>query len=100
MIRHASSGRTSVRSRGMKLAIGLLVLLVMYKPLCVHAQAIPTIEKSNGHFHLLVDGKPFFVLGAQVHNSSGWPTALDQAWPVLAAMRCNTVSVPVYWEAI
>lgn len=100
MISYPSPCRTPVCSRGMKLAIALVVLLVMYKPLCVYAQTIPRIEKSNGHFHLLVDGKPFFVLGAQVHNSSGWPTALDQAWPVLAAMRCNTVSVPVYWEAI
>ncbi len=66
----------------------------------VDAQAIPRIEKSDGHFHLLVEGKPFFVLGAQVHNSGGWPAALDAAWPVLAAMHCNTVSVPAYWEAI
>jgi len=100
MIIYTSQDRTSICSRGMKLAIALLVLSVMYKPLCVRAQAIPSIEKSDGHLHLLVDGKPFFVLGAQVHNSSGWPAALDQAWPVLAAMRCNTVSVPVYWEAI
>ena len=100
MISYASPGRTSVCSRGMKFAIVLPLLLLICKPPRLQAQAIPTIQKADGHFHLLVDGKPFFVLGAQVHNSSGWPAALDRAWPVLAAMRCNTVSVPVYWEAI
>lgn len=63
-------------------------------------QEIPRLDQTNGHYRLLVDGKPFFVLGAQVHNSSGYPKALDAAWPVLHAVHCNTVMVPVYWEAI
>ena len=83
-----------------KLAAALVFTLVILQPLRSHAQTIPTIEKSNGHYHLLVDGQPYFVLGAQVHNSSGWPASLEQAWPVLTAMHCNTISVPVYWEAI
>jgi hypothetical protein len=84
----------------MKLSIGLVLPVLALQPSRAYAQAIPAIEKSNGHYHLLVDGKPYFVLGAQVHNSSGWPSSLEQAWPVLAAMHCNTISVPVYWEAI
>ncbi len=83
-----------------KLAAALVFPLVTLQPLHSHAQTIPTLEKSNGHYHLLVDGQPYLVLGAQVHNSSGWPASLEQAWPVLAALHCNTVSVPVYWEAI
>jgi hypothetical protein len=63
-------------------------------------QEIPRLDQKDGHYRLLVDGKPFFVLGAQVHNSSGYPKALDAAWPVLHAIHCNTVMVPVYWEAI
>lgn len=61
---------------------------------------MPRLEKNSGHYHLIVDGKPFFVLGAQVHNSSGWPKALNEAWPVLHAIHCNTVMIPVYWEAV
>jgi Domain of unknown function (DUF5597)/Beta-galactosidase len=61
---------------------------------------IPRLDQKDGHYRLLVDGKPFFILGAQVHNSSGYAKALDAAWPVLRAIHCNTVMVPVYWEAI
>lgn len=82
------------------LAVLVAATLVASQPRRLNAQTVPTIEKSNGHYHLIVEGRPFFVLGAQVHNSSGWPAAMDQAWPVLAAIHCNTVSVPVYWEAI
>jgi hypothetical protein len=60
---------------------------------------LPRIEKSGAAYRLIVDAKPFFVLGAQVHNSSGWPRQMEEAWPVLKAMHSNTVSVPVYWEA-
>lgn len=31
---------------------------------------MPKLINENGHHTLLVDGKPFFILGGQVHNSS------------------------------
>lgn len=89
-----------VRGSVSLLAVLLATVLFAVQPATLDAQTIPTIEKSNGHYHLMVDGHPYFVLGAQVHNSSGWPAEMDKAWPVLAAIHCNTVSVPVYWEAI
>lgn len=46
----------------------------------------------------MVDGAPYFVLGAQVDNSSGWPTRLAAVWPAAERMRLNTLEVPVYWE--
>ncbi len=49
---------------------------------------------------LLVDGEPFIVLGAQIHNSSSWPEALDRAWPQLVALGANTAEVPVSWEQL
>lgn len=97
-----SIGRQDLRSiiwRGAMCA-AFVVFLFALRPVLSQTPTIPRIEKSGGHYHLLVDGQPYFVLGAQVHNSSGWPGQLDQAWPVLAALHCNTVSVPVYWEAI
>jgi hypothetical protein len=30
----------------------------------------------NGRYALMVDGKPYLMLGAQVSNSSGWPEKL------------------------
>ncbi len=41
---------------------------------------------------------PYFLLGAQVDNSSGWPARLDAVWPAAEALRLNTLEVPVYWE--
>ncbi|RDI97515.1 hypothetical protein DVT68_16235 [Dyella solisilvae] len=61
---------------------------------------LPRLERHGDHYQLQVDGKPYFILGAQVHNSNGFLAAMDAAWPVLHAMHCNTVSLPVYWDAI
>jgi hypothetical protein len=48
-----------------------------------------------------VDGKPFFPLGGQVHNSSAYaPEELDIAWQALQAINANTVEAPLYWEQV
>jgi len=48
-----------------------------------------------------VNGKPFFPLGGQVHNSSGYSlAALEPAFKALAALHANTVEIPVYWEQV
>jgi hypothetical protein len=64
------------------------------------ATPLPQIVSSGGKFSLLVDGKPYIVLGAQVRNSSGWPAQFEQALVGAQAMHLNTVEVPVYWENV
>jgi len=59
---------------------------------------MPRIEHANGRFAMMVDGKPFLLLGAQIHNSSSWASALPAAWAALEAFHVNTVEAPVYWE--
>jgi len=59
---------------------------------------MPHLEKRDNHFSLIVDGKPFFVLGGQINNSSAWPANLPAAWASAEAMHANTVEAPVYWE--
>ncbi|GAB3507134.1 GH35 family beta-galactosidase GalD [Pseudoxanthomonas daejeonensis] len=61
---------------------------------------IPEIVTRDGRHALLVDGKPFLILGAQVNNSSNWPKALDKVWPAIEVLKPNTVMVPVAWEQI
>ena len=62
------------------------------------AQDAPRLVKRDGRFAMMVDGKPFLMLGAQINNSSSWASTLPQVWPALEAMHVNTVEAPVYWE--
>ncbi|HEY2472113.1 MAG TPA: DUF5597 domain-containing protein [Terracidiphilus sp.] len=61
---------------------------------------IPSIQEKNGHFALMVDGKPYLMLGVQANNSSAWPAYLDKVWPAAETLHANTVELPVYWEQI
>ena len=64
------------------------------------AQEMPRMAHQDGRYALMVDGKPYLMLGAQVSNSSGWPEKLQALWPMAAAMHVNTLEVPVYWEQL
>ena len=73
-------------------------------PLQLDAQAqarqLPEIISKNGKHALLIDGKPYLILGAQANNSANYPAALDKVWPVVEKMSANTLSIPVAWEQI
>lgn len=64
------------------------------------AAEAPKIVQQDGRYALMVDGRPYLVLGAQINNSSSWPSALPKVWPAIADMHANTVEAPVYWEQI
>src|SRR5665213_2245959 len=61
---------------------------------------IPKLIEKNGRHALLVDGKPFFILGGQAHNSSAWPAMLPKVWDAIELMHANTLEVPIYWEQV
>lgn len=66
----------------------------------VRAVEAPRIEKKDGRYALMVEGRPFLILGGQIHNSSAWPSQLAQVWESMEALHANTVEAPVYWEQI
>ena len=64
----------------------------------VSERPIPQLVKKDGRYALMVDGAPYLILGAQVHNSSAWPGMLPKVWPAMEFLNVNTVEIPVYWE--
>jgi beta-galactosidase GanA len=56
------------------------------------------VARPGGSYSLLVDGKPFIILGTQLWNSSAWPYLLDSIWPLVKQLHANTVEAPVYWQ--
>lgn len=80
--------------------LSLFLSLLLLPATFAAAESMPVLVQKNGQFTLLVDGKPYLVLGAQVHNSSGWPEQMAELWPTLVQLHANTAMVPVYWQAI
>ena len=79
----------------------LLVLIALFFALnSAFAVEAPRIEKKDGRYALMVEGRPYLVLGGQIHNSSAWPSELPQVWDSMAALHANTVEAPAYWEQI
>jgi beta-galactosidase GanA len=64
------------------------------------AAPVPSVVTRDGRSALLVDGAPYLVLGAQVHNSSSWPSMLPKVWPAVRKLQANTVSIAMPWEQI
>ena len=63
--------------------------------------SIPTIVRRDNQARLVVDGRPFIVLGAQ------WDYRLvrDRAhrkslFPLAKKINCNTAFIPIFWEQI
>ena len=74
--------------------IGLILLGVLQS----HAQAsspIPRLMKDGNYVQLLVNNKPFLVLGGELGNSSASSNVyMRPIWPKLKQMNLNTVIAP------
>lgn len=67
----------------------------------VPAIAQPHLEKRGQATQLIVDGKPFLILGGELGNSSASSRAwLKPHWADLKAMHLNTLLAPISWELI
>jgi len=97
-----------MRSRGgkedeMKKCLkSMLLFLIFFHGRGQAAQnPIPFLKKTGGVTQLIVDGKPFIILGGELGNSSASTLEyMAPVWPKLKALHLNTVLMPVYWELI
>lgn len=61
----------------------------------------PFLEKRDQAVQLIVDGKPFLVLGGELHNSSSSSRVyMKDFWPKLQMSGMNTVLAGVEWSLI
>src|SRR5262249_19012573 len=59
------------------------------------------IRLDTGTGQLVVQGKPFVILGGELGNSSaGTSEQADSILPAMARMHLNTILMPVAWEEI
>ena len=76
--------------------LGLCACLLLL--LHCFAEEAPKVVSKDGRFALMVDGRPYLILGGQIHNSSAWRIELPQVWESMGALHANTIEAPVYWE--
>src|SRR5437762_7145370 len=61
----------------------------------------PRLDRRGQSTQLIVDGKPFLILGGELSNSAASSAAqMAPVWPRLNAMHLNTVLAPVSWQLI
>ena len=90
----------SIARRSSPCAVLLSLLLGTAAAAAAQEHPLPHIVAHDGRHALVVDGRPFLMLGAQVNNSSNYPAMLPRIWPTVRALHANTVEVPVAWEQI
>ncbi|MET0319756.1 MAG: DUF5597 domain-containing protein [Duganella sp.] len=65
------------------------------------AAAIPHLRQQGSATQLIVDDRPFLVLGGELHNSSASHLPyLQRLWPALKKAELNTVLAPVQWDQV
>jgi hypothetical protein len=78
--------------------------LILFAVLPLLAQAAsdrPVLKKQGTATQLIVDGRPFLILGGELHNSSSSSLAyMEPVWKRMVDLNVNTVLAGVNWELI
>ena len=79
--------------------IGAIVGCLLYSNAQESPAHIPHLVKKGNYTQLIVDNKPFLILGGELGNSSASSNDyMRPIWTKLNQMNLNTVFAPVYWE--
>lgn len=65
------------------------------------SKPLPTIQKKGQTKQLIVDSKPYLILGGELHNSSSSSREyMQKIWPKLQQSGMNTVLAAVSWALV
>jgi hypothetical protein len=85
----------------MKKVVPFLLLCFCFSAVIAQKTTIPHLQKNGNTTQLLVQGKPFLILGGELHNSSTSGAAyMRPIWEQMKKKNLNTVIAPVYWELL
>lgn len=93
---YALTSREMIRMRFPAIALIALATTLGAQP---RDAGMPQLRKQGSATQLIVDGKPFLILGGELGNSTASDLErMKPMWARLRAMNLNTVVAPVYWE--
>jgi beta-galactosidase GanA len=79
-------------------------MMIAFVVLSFFAQAAhsqPALKKQGTATQLIVDGRPYLILGGELHNSSSSSLAyMEPIWQRMIDLNVNTVLAGVNWELI
>src|SRR5262245_28249193 len=79
--------------------VGMILYCMLYSTAQQLPAHIPHLTKNGNCTQLIVDNKPFLILGGELGNSSASSNEyMRPIWGKLEPMNLNTVFAPVYWE--
>lgn len=62
---------------------------------------LPYLDQAGVVPKMIVDGKPFIILGGELHNSTGSDkAAMQKIWKEMKDLHLNTVLAYAYWELL
>jgi hypothetical protein len=86
--------------KSVSLAALLSLLLIMARAQNKQ-EDLPHVINNAGYPELMVNGRPFLIMGGELGNSSASNMAyMMPVWPKVKKMHLNTLVAPVYWELL
>jgi beta-galactosidase GanA len=85
--------------RSIKIGFVFCLLIQLFNYSKLYSQSIPHLQKKGTTKELIVDDKPFLVLGGELGNSTASSMEyMRPFWSKFTTMHLNTILSPVYWE--